>query len=84
MSTSGEKYILMLRDDHSDYCWVFAVERTCIESTERPIIDWGTVFGVPKSIMSNGPTHFKNKTIRPTCKGSESSPSLYFTICSVE
>ena len=68
-SSSGEKYVLMLRDDHSDFKWFFPCMETTAETAAQAIIDWCSSFAVPKALMSDGPTHFKNETIRLVCKG---------------
>ena len=68
-SNPGTKYVLMLRDDHSNYCWFFAFPDTSAENTPTAIIDWCAAFRVPKGLMSDGPTHFKNETIRRTSGG---------------
>lgn len=68
-SSTGEKYVLMLRDDHSEYCWFFAFPDTSAENATRAIIDWSAAFGVPNGLMSDGPTHFKNETVRRVAKG---------------
>lgn len=68
-SASAEKYVLMLRDDHSDYKWFFAFPDTSAENAARAIIDWAAAFGAPKCLMSDGPTHFKNETVRLVSKG---------------
>ena len=65
----GDKYILMLRDDHSDYKWFFAFGDTSAENASRAIIDCCAAFGVPKGLMSDGPTHFKNETVHKVSKG---------------
>lgn len=66
---SGEKYVLMLRDDHSNYAWFYATCDTAAEQAASAIIDWCAAFGTPKQLMSDGPTHFKNETIRQLAKG---------------
>lgn len=63
-STTEEKYVLMLRDDRFDYKWVFSFTDTKAQNAATAIIDWLAAFGVPKGLMSDGPTHFKNETIR--------------------
>lgn len=65
----GEKYVLMLRDDHSSYSWLFAFADTLAENAERAVIDWCAALGVPRGLMFDGPTHFRNKTLRLVCKG---------------
>jgi len=68
-SGSGEKYILMLRDDLSDYKWFFAFTDTDAKNAAQAIIDWSAAFGVPNGLMSDGPTHFRNETVRLVAKG---------------
>lgn len=58
----------MLHDDHSDNKWYFALSDTSAENAERAIIDWYTAFVVPKLLISNGPTNFKNETVRLVSK----------------
>lgn len=58
---SGEKQLLMLRDDHSNYCWLFLFPYTMAESAALEIIDWSAVFGVTNSVMFNSPTHLKTE-----------------------
>lgn len=53
-SLSGEKYVLMLRDDFLCYCLVYVFAETTAESSRKPIIDWCAAFGVPEMFMSNG------------------------------
>lgn len=62
--TDGAKYVPILRDEHSNYCWLFPVADTAAEHAARSILDWCAAFGVPDMLMSDGPTHFKNETIR--------------------
>ena len=65
----GAKYVLMLRDDHSGYCWFFAFPDSIAENAATAIIDWSAAFGVPAALMSDGPTHFRNETMRLITKG---------------
>lgn len=68
-SRTGEKYVLLLRDDATDYKWMFAFPDTSAENAATAIIDWSAAFGVPKGLMSDGPTHFRNETLRLIAKG---------------
>lgn len=68
-AASVENYVLMLCDDHSNYCWLFAFPDTVAENSARVIIDWSAAFGVPEDLMSDGPTNFKNETLRLVAKG---------------
>lgn len=59
----------MLRDDHSDYKWFFPFGDTSAENAAQAIIDWCAAFGALSSFMTDGPTHFKNETLRLVSKG---------------
>lgn len=48
---------------------VFPCSDTSADTAARAIIDWASAFGVPKSLMSDGPTHFKNEMVRLVAKG---------------
>lgn len=54
----------MLRDNHSDYKWICAFPDTFAYNAAHVIIDWCAAFGIPKMVMFDGPTHFKNETVR--------------------
>lgn len=58
-SRTGEKYVLMLRDDHSDYKRFFAFANTAAGNAAQAFIDWWAAFGVQRTLMSDRPTHFK-------------------------
>lgn len=59
----------MLRDDHSDHKWFFAFANESAENAAQAIIDCCAAFGVPNRLMSDGPTHFKNETVRLVTRG---------------
>lgn len=48
---------------------MLAFSDTIADSPTRAIIDWCAALGVPRSHMSDGPTHFKNETIQIVAKG---------------
>lgn len=58
----GYKYILMMRDDHSDYKWIFVFPNKSAENAAHATIDWCATFIVPNGLISNEPTHFRNET----------------------
>lgn len=64
LTASSEQYVVMLRDDHSSYCWLFAIPDTSAKNAARSIIDCCAAFGVPSGSMSDGQTNFKNETLR--------------------
>ena len=68
-SQSGDKYVLMLRDDHSDYKCFLAFPNTLAENAATAVIEWCAVFGVPNGLMSDGPTQFRNEVVRLVTKG---------------
>lgn len=68
-SASDDKYVLMLRDDRSEYCWFFLFSNTSAENVARAIIDWAAAFVVQKSLMPDVPTNFKNETVCLVAKG---------------
>jgi transposase InsO family protein len=80
-SNLGDKYVLMLRDDHSDYNWSFSFPDTSAENAARAIIDWAAAFGAPKQLMSDWPTHFKNETLRLVSKGLKVPHHFTLTYC---
>lgn len=59
--TDGDKYVLMLRDDHSDYKWLFAFDNTFASNAAISNLDWAADFWVPKFLMSDRPMHFKTR-----------------------
>ena len=63
LAADGTKYILMLRDDHSDYKWFFAFADTSAQNAAQAIIDWCAAFGVPKSLISDGRRIFETKQL---------------------
>lgn len=52
-STDRAKYVLMLRDDNSDYKWFFPAADTSAEHAAQ----------VPRGLMSDGPTNLKTNTV---------------------
>lgn len=68
-SKSGDKYILLLRHDHSDYKWFFICANTMAKTAADAIMDWCASFTVPNRVISDGTIHFKNETVRLVTKG---------------
>jgi len=60
----GIKYILMMRDDFSSYCWLFPFSNANSDSTAMALLEWSSSFNVPRMLMSDQGTHFKNETVR--------------------
>ena len=80
-SSIGAKNVLMLRDDHSGYCRFFAFPDTIAENAATAIIDWSAAFGVPATLVSDGPTHFRNDTMRLISKGLRVPHRFTFPYC---
>lgn len=78
---TGEKYILMLRDDHSGYSWLYPAENTSADTAANAIIDWSAAFGIPEGLMSDGPSHFKNETLQLLAKGLSTPHSFTLPYC---
>lgn len=68
-SPSGERNILMLRDDHSGYSWLYPAEATSAETATQAIIEWSAAFSIPHGIMSGGPSNLRNETLHLLAKG---------------
>lgn len=63
-AAANEKYILMLRGDHSTNSWLFACSDTVAENTACAIISWSAAFIHTKSLMSGDAAHFKSDLLR--------------------
>lgn len=57
---TGDRYVLMMREDHNGYAWLYPTPSTSAEEAAYAIIDWCAAFGPPASFMSDGPTPFLN------------------------
>ncbi len=64
LSSTGPKYLLMIRDDFSSYCWLIPFASANADKSANAILDWATTFGIPFGLMSAGGTHFQNETMR--------------------
>lgn len=54
--------------DHSYYKLLFVYPSTDAMNANASLVDWCAVFGSPKSLMSDYPTHVKSETILPLSK----------------
>lgn len=81
LGSTGDKYILMLRDDHSGYSWFYPSETTSAETAAHALLDWCAAFGAPNQLMSDGPSHFKNDTLRILAKGLRSPHHFTLPYC---
>ena len=63
-SESGAKYILLLKCTFSSICEVIPTISTDAVPAARAIISWITRWGLPKAIITDGPTSFKNTLLK--------------------
>ena len=63
-SESGAKYILLLKCTFSSICEVIPTVSTDAVPAARAIISWITRWGLPKAIITDGPTSFKNTLLK--------------------
>ena len=56
--------ILVLQEDLSHYCELAPAKQPDAETAVTAMLDWFSRFGVPSVIVSDGPTHFKNKIMQ--------------------
>jgi len=64
----GVKYILMVRDDFSSFCWLFPFANANSANTCEALLEWCSTFNVPSMFMSDQGTHFKNEVLRRLCR----------------
>lgn len=75
-AASGEKHVLMLCGDHTNYCLVFAFLDTLAENAAWAIMDRSATFGVPHSLMTDHLAHIKNEALRRVSEGLRVSHNL--------
>lgn len=46
-STTGDKYVLMIREDHSGYAWFYPTVNTEAEQAANALVDCSADFGPP-------------------------------------
>eukprot|EP00918_Siedleckia_nematoides_P028800 GHVU01061971.1.p1 GENE.GHVU01061971.1~~GHVU01061971.1.p1 ORF type:complete len:951 (+),score=76.55 GHVU01061971.1:34-2853(+) len=67
-STSGMKYILVLKDGFSKMCMLYVCKQADSRTAADALRQWCTVYGPPQWLISDGGSHFKNRTIRKLTK----------------
>lgn len=60
----GCKYVVIRRDDQSNYYWLLPFAGTGREDAAQAIVIECGVFGTPEGLMYDGPTHFRNEKVR--------------------
>lgn len=58
VSTTGDKYILMLSDKHSSYSWFYRSETTSGATVAHALVDLYVAFAALLQIMSDALFHF--------------------------
>lgn len=62
-STTGDNYVLMIRDDHSGYGWIYPIPNSMADQGAHALLYRCFAFRAPLSSMSDLPTHFNNKRL---------------------
>lgn len=75
-SVTANKYVLILREEHSDCMWFLTCANALAENLARAIVDWCAAFLVLNSLISDGITSFKSETIRLVAKGLKATHHL--------
>lgn len=58
----------MVKDDHSGYCWLYPAITTDAVTVTEALLDKSVAFVALSGLISDGPTHFKNETVRLVTK----------------
>lgn len=78
---NGYKYGLRLHDDHLNYNLLYCLPDTPAENAAVAIIEFGFIFGVLQTLISDGPTHFTNKTLRLVTRDVKVPHHFTFSYC---
>lgn len=60
---------------------MYPAHNTDSETAANALLDWGAAFGASNGLMSDGPTIFKNGTIRQVTKGLQTPHHFIFLYC---
>ena len=63
-SQTGEKYILIIRDDFSSYCWLYAIFSATSAAAVDALTLWIGSFGYMQWIVTDQGTHFVNSLMK--------------------
>ena len=75
--TEGKSYILIIRDYHSSYVWLWPTEAATSEEAVNALKTWTGSFGVMKWLLRDQGSHFKNQLLSEL--SSEFRVHHYFT-----
>jgi transposase InsO family protein len=62
-SVDDVKYVLIVKDDYSNYVWLKQCKNVDAYSTAAGLIEWFAAFGVAQQWVSDQGSHFKNKVM---------------------
>ncbi|GMF32353.1 unnamed protein product [Phytophthora fragariaefolia] len=62
-ATSGDEYVLVVKDDASHYVWLIPTVAATADLTIDALLDWFAAFGICRAWVSDQGTHFKNLVI---------------------
>ena len=62
-STDQKRYLLLIRDDHSSFVWLWPTEACTSEEAGSALIHWVGSFGGIQWLVSDQGSHFKNRLI---------------------
>ncbi|KAF0702836.1 hypothetical protein AaE_015685 [Aphanomyces astaci] len=68
MAKSGQKQVLVVKDDMSGFVQLFAAESADAAATALCLMTWFTTFGCVDTWVSDGGSHFKNEVIEKVRK----------------
>lgn len=78
---TGDKYISMLRNDHSSYSLMYPAVATSTETVGHALLDWCAAFGAPTQFISDGPTSFQYEKFRLLSKGFDTHHHFTMPYC---
>jgi hypothetical protein len=67
-SESGDKYLLVIKDGFSSLCELVAVPSTDAAPTATALLKWIARYGLMSTIVTDGPSHFKNSLLETLTK----------------
>lgn len=62
-SVDDAKYVLIVKDDYSNYVWLKQCKNADADSTAAVLIEWFAAFGVAQQWVSDQGSHFKNQVM---------------------
>jgi uncharacterized protein YcbX len=71
-SVDDTKYVLIAKDDYSNYVWLKQCKNVDADSTAAVLIEWFAAFGVAQQWVSDQGSHFKNAVMANFGRGVDS------------